>query len=198
MSWLNPNSDLKKQFNAFYENVEIVLGGIHQEVETIKKEYDERLSYLDQLSEYFSNPEKLNLIKKALSDTEDTRKRLTNHLKEIEAKQIQLNEHHNKAILRLDKQLNRLNEEFKNQCNILELSNSELKREIQDIKFNFGVRFNQNDEMIQLLKSELDQTRQMNSDKVKFLENKLNLNRILIYILFAVLFIIALFQFKNV
>lgn len=198
MSWLNPNSDLKKQFNAFYENVEIVLGGIHQEVETIKKEYDERLSYLDQLSEYFSNPEKLNLIKKALSDTEDTRKRLTNHLKEIEAKQIQLNEHHNKAILRLDKQLNRLNEEYKNQCNILELSNSELKREIQDIKFNFGVRFNQNDEMIQLLKSELDQTRQMNSDKVKFLENKLNLNRILIYILFAVLFIIALFQFKNV
>jgi len=198
MSWLNPNSDLKKQFNAFYENVEIVLGGIHQEVETIKKEYDERLSYLDQLSEYFSNPEKLNLIKKALSDTEDTRKRLTNHLKEIEAKQIQLNEHHNKAILRLDKQLNRLNEEYKNQCNILEISNSELKREIQDIKFNFGVRFNQNDEMIQLLKSELDQTRQMNSDKVKFLENKLNLNRILIYILFAVLFIIALFQFKNV
>lgn len=33
MSWLNPNSDLKKQFNEFYADVEIVLGGIHQDLE---------------------------------------------------------------------------------------------------------------------------------------------------------------------
>ena len=84
MSWLNPNSDLKKQFNEFYADAEIVLGGIHQDLEKIKTEYDQRISYLSQLGEYLNDSEKLNQIKLVLEQSEQNKALINSTLNKLE------------------------------------------------------------------------------------------------------------------
>jgi len=200
MSWLNPNSDLKKQFNEFYADVEIVLGGIYQDLEKIKTEYDQRISYLSELSGYLNDSDKLNQINLLLKQSEENKKLFDDTLMNIEKSQSKNEVILNYKFDEIDTQINEIklkldqfvlyNNKFEINIKDIKSSINTIITDLDNIKKDLYTKLERNKELIQ---KDLLNYNQAIDNRIKNIEleytKKINMLKYIIFIISAILLV---------
>lgn len=203
MSWLNPNSDLKKQFNEFYADVEIVLGGIHQDLEKIKTEYDQRISYLSQLGEYLNDSEKLNQIKLVLEQSEQNKALINSTLNKLEKEQKENNTLINNNLNNIRLKINELKinleqaehsrkkieHQFKNLEHEINYNHKTLSSNLEAIKKEIYLKIDDN---LILCKKELDESNLQTQKTIENFEKKITQLKYIAYSTLIVLVLLIL------